>query len=192
MMTASSPNDVSEREEHKHQPKGIQMKKILLSAVLGTLFTLTINQLRADDPPYIANVYIGNAYDFAFRGPFYKTDGTGDNSWYHNYEITAVLDYPQPYVDDLDWWSINKNNSYYAGTGSVSWPSPSGDPLRGESWNGTQHILTLRAIMLDGDTPSNNTDVDNSYYFTYDGDTIYSYFCHGCTQGGGGVYIYNP
>jgi hypothetical protein len=101
-----------------------------------------------------------------------------------------VLDYPQPYVDDLVWYAYDGFTTL--DSGSVSWPSPSGSPLRNESWNGSQHILDLEAVKLQTDEPDENDSIDNSYYFTYNGTESYSYVCHGCTQAMGGVYIYNP
>lgn len=163
------------------------MKKLILSAMLGTLFSLTSYNVQADNPPYIDSVYIGSSYGSSFYGASYPSDTV----LYHNYQITATLDYPQPYVDEMQWWAINTNSWYTVATGDVTWPSPSGTPLLSESWNGSQHILELRAIMRNADTPS-YTQVDNSYYFTYDGNTIYSSFCHGCVQANGGIHIYNP
>jgi hypothetical protein len=55
-----------------------------------------------------------------------------------------------------------------------------------------EHILDLRAVMLEYEDPYDNIDVDNSYYFTYDGTSSYSYVCHGCYQAYGGMCVYNP
>jgi hypothetical protein len=50
-----------------------------------------------------------------------------------------------------------------------------------DTWNGSDHTVKVKAL----------NGQDNGYYLTNDGSN-YSYFCHGCTQAGGGIYIYNP
>jgi hypothetical protein len=96
------------------------MKKLIMSAVLGAIFTLTHTNVQAANPPYIDYAYVGSQYG----SPFF-TNG----KWYENYEITVVLDYPQPYVDDIDWYAydVTGSTTVLIQSGTASWPSPSGD-----------------------------------------------------------------
>jgi hypothetical protein len=104
-----------------------------------------------------------------------SVEGTqADHLTHQCYGLAALLTLPEPNVDYMEWHAIGVDSW------STSWPNPD-DWVYSDTWNGSDHTVKVKAI----------NGADNGYYLTYDGSS-YSYFCHGCSQGGGGVYIYNP
>ena len=133
-----------------------------LAAVCGLL--IAPSKLSAG-VPYISSVTVEG------------TQGTYDG--YNCYGLSALLKLPEPNVNYMQWIAIANGTSIV--NTSTTWPNPNSLWVYSDSWNSTDHTVKVKAV----------NSADNGYYLSYNGSS-YSYFCHGCSQGGGGVYIYNP